>query len=342
MDCILISIVIPVYNAELYLEECISSILRQTYVYFELILIDDGSTDNSLIICRSFEKKDSRIEVFHQDNSGVSSARNLGIRLAHGEYICFVDADDWIDETYISSFVKSLVKNRNLDLCVQGLKSFENGKIVCEKSFTEALFESRDILAALEGGLIHFRGPYCKLFKISVLRCYNIEFPIELSYGEDSIFYLRYVHCIDTIQTISSIGYNYRRNIKTSLTSKYHSPEKLLLFYKLNEELIKSIYSKFNLKADNPIYNEGKVINIQGVLENAFHFNYSGKDFLLLVKKVRLLGYLSDNTPCTNQKECLVKNMLIYCPAFVLYCVLKIRYSLRSFFYIRIIKRGRN
>lgn len=338
MDHILISIVVPVYNAELYLEECISSILRQTYVYFELILIDDGSTDNSLIICRSFEKKDSRIEVFHQDNSGVSSARNLGIRLAHGEYICFVDADDWIDETYLSSFVESLLKNRNLDLCVQGLKSFENGKMMKRKKFIDELFESRNMSAAFEGGLISFRGPYCKLFKMSVLRCYNVKFPIELSYGEDSIFYLQYMHYIDTIQTISSAGYNYRRNIKTSLTSKCHTPEKLLLFYKLNEELMKSICSKFNLKADNPRYNKGKVGNIQGVLENAFCLNYSSREILLLMREIRFLGYLSDNTPCINLKECLVKNMLIYCPAFVLYCIFKIRYKLRFSSYMQISK----
>lgn len=92
-----VSIIIPVYNAEKHLKKCIQSVLTQTEKDIEVILIDDGSKDESLHICQLYEKQDNRLRVIHQENSGVSAARNKGITLAKGEYIGFVDADDWID-----------------------------------------------------------------------------------------------------------------------------------------------------------------------------------------------------------------------------------------------------
>lgn len=94
----MVSIIVPIYNAEKYISRCVESILAQSYHDFELILIDDGSTDFSLGLCKAFVQKDSRVRVIHQINQGVSSARNLGIKHAHGEYIGFVDIDDYIDK----------------------------------------------------------------------------------------------------------------------------------------------------------------------------------------------------------------------------------------------------
>jgi Glycosyltransferases involved in cell wall biogenesis len=95
----LISVIVPVYKAEEFLPKCINSILSQTYTNFELLLIDDGSPDNSGKICDEHASKDSRVRVFHKQNGGVSSARNLGLREARGEWISWVDADDWIEKT---------------------------------------------------------------------------------------------------------------------------------------------------------------------------------------------------------------------------------------------------
>ena len=93
-----ISVIVPVYNVEKYLTQCIESILSQTYQEFELLLIDDGSEDNSGSICDHYSNIDSRVHVFHKENGGVSSARNMGIEHAKGEWVCFVDSDDWIDK----------------------------------------------------------------------------------------------------------------------------------------------------------------------------------------------------------------------------------------------------
>lgn len=98
METLLISVIIPIYNAEYFLRQCIESILQQTYSNFEIICVDDGSTDSSLEICHQFSKKDSRVKVIHKDNAGVSSARNRGVACAQGQFVFFVDADDCLDK----------------------------------------------------------------------------------------------------------------------------------------------------------------------------------------------------------------------------------------------------
>ena len=103
----LISVVVPVYNVEDVLHFCIDSILNQTYSDFELLLVDDGSTDKSGDICDQYARKDTRIRVFHKENGGVSSARNLGIDNANGEYICFIDSDDYVNSEFLDSLIKT-------------------------------------------------------------------------------------------------------------------------------------------------------------------------------------------------------------------------------------------
>ena len=118
----LVSIIVPIYNVEQYLKRCIDSILRQTYKNIEIILVDDGSPDNCGIICENYQKIDSRIEVIHKQNGGLSNARNVAIPLAKGEYITFIDSDDWISMYYIEHLVEA-VFGCNADL---GISWFEN------------------------------------------------------------------------------------------------------------------------------------------------------------------------------------------------------------------------
>lgn len=111
MDNKLVSVVMPIYNAEKYLKDNLPLLINQTYKNFELILVNDGSKDKSLAICQDFAKKDSRIKVISQENKGVSSARNLGIENSKGEYICFVDADDFTMPNYLSTLVSTIENN---------------------------------------------------------------------------------------------------------------------------------------------------------------------------------------------------------------------------------------
>lgn len=107
----LISVIVPVYNVEKYLSRCIESIINQTYTNIEIILVDDGSTDNSRIICDEYKKKDKRINVIHKKNGGLSDARNKGIEMSRGEYLCFIDSDDYIEESFVEELYEMCIKN---------------------------------------------------------------------------------------------------------------------------------------------------------------------------------------------------------------------------------------
>lgn len=141
----LISIVVPVYNVESYLEKCIDSILNQSYSNFELILVNDGSTDNSGKICSDFEKKDSRIKVINKDNGGLSDARNYGIDIASGRYITFIDSDDFVEVDYIFYLYNLLKKyGTKISICAYNIL-LENGeKINLGKGFDETLMSKED------------------------------------------------------------------------------------------------------------------------------------------------------------------------------------------------------
>ena len=126
----MLSIIVPIYNAELYLSHCIDSILKQTFTNFELLLINDGSTDNSGAICDEYAKRDKRIKIIRQKNSGQANARNKGIKESKGKYIAFVDSDDWIDEDFIET-LEQYISNDNIVCC--GYKEIYDDKIVENK-----------------------------------------------------------------------------------------------------------------------------------------------------------------------------------------------------------------
>lgn len=116
MDSVCISVIVPVYQSFLYLDDCIRSLLAQTMPDFEVILVDDGSTDNSLAFCRAWAERDARLRVIHQENAGVSAARNTGIRAARGQWLAFVDSDDWVEPTYLEKLYKNCT-NVQISLC---------------------------------------------------------------------------------------------------------------------------------------------------------------------------------------------------------------------------------
>ena len=124
----IISIIVPIYNVGKYLPKCIESILNQTFKNFELILVNDGSTDNSGVVCDDYEKKDTRIKIIHKSNGGVSSARNAGLYVAKGEYIGFVDPDDYIDKNMYEKLYRLCIDN-NSDIAICRFNREINGKI---------------------------------------------------------------------------------------------------------------------------------------------------------------------------------------------------------------------
>ena len=244
-----ISVIVPVYNVENYIEKCIESILSQTYTDFELLLINDGSSDKSGSICDAYMSKDQRIRVFHKKNAGVSMARNWGIKHSLGDWICFVDSDDWVENSYLEKFIE----NKELDgytMVSQGImyafvsRTNENfpffiypDKICHEVEFTDIFAKYR---------LLHNGCPYAKLYNKNLLERYSIYFNPSISTHEDHLFVLTYLlHCKKIILS-SSISYHYMIRNTLSLSTKFHSSEELVEVSKLLIEKIIQCRNKYH------------------------------------------------------------------------------------------------
>lgn len=212
----LVSIIVPIYNAEKYIDRCIRSILQQTYSNWELLLVDDGSTDSSFRLCNSYATKDDRIRVLHKENGGVSSARNYGIYHSQGMWLTFIDIDDYVHD----SFLEILLEGANtVDLVVSGAYYINDRKsFLPPNRFVEI---SRD-LPFLDEQLcsIYLMTCWGKLFKRTFILDKELYFDSSLRIGEDTNFVLHYLRYIDTIRFIHISGYYYNDEEKWKL-SKY-------------------------------------------------------------------------------------------------------------------------
>ncbi|HBJ76930.1 MAG TPA: glycosyl transferase [Porphyromonadaceae bacterium] len=209
----MISIIIPVYNVEPYLHQCIDSILNQTYKDWECILVDDGSTDSSGVICDEYAKKDSRIHVLHTENCGASHARNIGIECANGEWISFVDADDWITKNYVESLCN--IKD-NVDLIYFPTNQIYEGEdIIIRLPKPETIEGRKNVekkLYSLKYGYLGdiFGWTFAKFFKKSIIDKNNIRFVENIIFREDEIFTMDYCRYIYSIKVIDTPLYYYR------------------------------------------------------------------------------------------------------------------------------------
>lgn len=258
----LVSIIIPVYNAQNYIKQCIESLINQTYQDIEIILVNDGSNDRSLDICEEYKSKDIRIKLINKQNEGVSRTRNKGIEIATGEYITFLDADDSINFNYI----EELVKNIEDDCLVR----FNN------KNIKEDIIPKDEYIKQIATGNI--QGVcWGYLFKKNLLD--NVKFDINTSYMEDTIFIINCLLKIRKVKVARKAFYNYNQN-EGSLTQNINNIEKRINGYiysldivnkllqqngynyelEINERKIKLVESEFAKVTDKK--------NIEKLLEN--------------------------------------------------------------------------
>lgn len=211
----MISVIVPVYNSKMYLSRCFDSILAQTYEQFELLIINDGSTDGGGEICDSYEKKDCRIKVFHTDNKGVSAARNLGLNHAVGDYISFVDSDDWIEPFFFEALVKK-AKETNADVVECGWFNEYPNKTVEKKKNDVILSGKEAVRALLHGQMLTFL--WNKLWRRQLFD--QIRFPEGRIYEDTAVVYkiMALVDCVATIDT-SAYHYSFRENSICHITS---------------------------------------------------------------------------------------------------------------------------
>ena len=220
------SFVVPVYNVEQYLGKCIESVLGQTYSDFELILVDDGSTDSSGKICDSYREKDNRILVIHKKNAGVSAARNVGIEQARGEYICFIDSDDWIESNYLSEIKAEIA---DFDILFFGcFLRYEDGMAssICPPA-VECRTDIGNVISYLFQNDMHvnyFGYPWNSIYRRDIIDQFEIRFSETLSFCEDEVFNLAYCNHARSLKIITPLLYNYRLK-EQGLTHMKKTPE---------------------------------------------------------------------------------------------------------------------
>lgn len=232
-----VTVIIPVYNAEKYLDECIQSVLDQNFTDFELLLINDGSSDNSAMICDRYAYQDRRVKVFHKKNGGVSSARNLGIENAKGEWITFIDADDYVQENYLDVLnLQTKTDWIHLDMEREVISAMGVGL-----NFENRHYELTDF-TSIYALYPHFPEACAKFFKNSIIKMNSLRFNTDLKFGEDSLFNLKYLKFCRLISTSNISKYIYRNGEGGLSTLSHDIKNDTTLFQEIERELEQNHY----------------------------------------------------------------------------------------------------
>lgn len=268
----LVSIIIPVYNVAQYLDDCLNSIIRQTYKNLEIIIIDDGSTDDSLEICRSFAAKDKRLTVIHQENAGVSAARNAGLSIITGNYVLFIDSDDRIEQNMVESFIEILDENSKIDAVFCGYKEFddETGTIIKEVVPNQSKLVDRD------KGVAEIFGEYSTMLWNKMFRCSIIDksdlFDVTLKIGEDELWMVDVLKKANNIMLIGTPLYYYRSRAEGASKGQVFSEAKMT-DYESQKKVLKSINEygseALTLYAQQRLYYTG-----QDIMKLAYYGGY--------------------------------------------------------------------
>lgn len=289
-----VSIIIPVYNVESYLEQCVTSLVNQTYQNIEIILVDDGSKDKSGFICEKLAEKDCRITVIHKENAGLGFARNTGLDLASGEYVTFIDSDDFVEKDLIQNLMEGL-KKFSADTCVGGYRRVSAsgkelykeqyelrtycGEQVYQEFFLRMLGSAPDKHDSIKMSV------WNSLYSMDLIKKNNIRFFSErVMISEDVIFnsdYYKYAKCVSVI---NSVSYCYRIT-EGSVTNKY-KPDRTEMVCLLYEEMERRISGKF--KTEEAIYRLQKqfFINIRMCISQEMSKS-SNKNIVMIINSIR-------------------------------------------------------
>lgn len=215
----LVSIIIPAYNEENFLEETLKSVYSQTYENWECLIIDDGSKDKTAEISKSWCSKYTRFQYIYKENGGVSSARNLGIEKCKGEFICFVDADDWIEENYIKDYLTHY--SNETTLLIQDFYKDIAGNVELSQNYKNEILLLPENMVEFLSNYLYTQGfPVNKFYSSYIIKTNGLKFKEHLSFCEDELFYFEYLRYIAAIQFLPNANYHYRINADSLSNSK--------------------------------------------------------------------------------------------------------------------------
>lgn len=247
----MVSVIVPVYNAEAFLSRGVDSILCQSYNDFELILVDDGSRDGSRAICDEYAMHDPRVRVIHQPNAGVSAARNAGLKAAKGEWVTFVDSDDLVLDCFLEALMTAVNRDERIDLAYCGyaiverdttIKTYRTATYIGDNQLHEALSQTR---------LLYRCSPWAKLFRRSIIVDHGLQFDENLTISEDRLFLYQYLIHVRGIATTSTVGYLYGSFSPTSLKHKRVSTEMLAYRQQSITDAAHHLVSRYGLDKGN-------------------------------------------------------------------------------------------
>lgn len=297
-----ISVIIPVYNAEKYLSDCIQSILNQTYQNFELILVNDGSTDASYDICKSFAAKDQRIRCITIDNGGANHARKVGVDSAKGMYSMFVDADDTIDDNALTKMLSVIQGSSDIELVVAHMN--DNYKSV---SNTDYLF---DLLNTSVWGSMCF-----KLYKTHILKENFINISRDLKYGEDLLQSINIARYINKIEYCAIEYYNYRVVETSASHTMRFSQEYENKYHNLLKNILSEIFISNRIDEDKKskiliAWYKCRLNGLKNVVLSSANFNFQDSEFLQLKNELRSVSLSVDNKILLYSNPICCKSML--------------------------------
>lgn len=250
----LVSIVVPVYNREEVLERCLCSLKSQTYDNLEFLLLNDGSTDHSAQILDKYADLDSRFHVIHKENEGVSATRNLGINLATGEYIQFVDSDDWLASHATQSLVNAIQHNCEMTICDYN-RVIEKNIVVRGHMFVNGIISQEEFaLQMMRAPANYYYGVlWNKLYRLDIIKENQITFSEEWDWCEDFLFNLDYIKYINYVYVLPEALYYYVRT-KGSLSSIATDVKEIIRMKTSLFDYYKTLYNDLDLYDDNKLY----------------------------------------------------------------------------------------
>ena len=288
----LVSIIVPVYNAEKYLNRCIDSILSQTMTDFELLLIDDGSKDNSGRICDEYAAKDVRVRAFHKPNGGVSSARNLGLDNAKGKWITFVDADDRCSCNYLEHLLSKVDDDTDLIISYAVIcdSTGEKAEVYPEYKVNATNFERLFV----DSDMHWHTSPWAKLYRASIIYENSLRFNEMMHIGEDADFLFSFMLITDKIYVSSDTDYYYTCDVSGSLTKRINTIDSEIASYRTILCLVNRTIQQKNIKDNRSLDNLGWLVAsyVRRVLNSLYYNDAQSYQRIDLIKSLDIDSYI--------------------------------------------------
>ena len=236
----LVSVIVPIYNSEKYLNQCIESILNQSYKNFEVLLIDDGSKDGSLEICNKYALMDNRVKVYHKENEGIAKTRNYGLRVSSGEYVTFVDSDDYVHQDFLRVLFEAIEKN-HCELSICSFSRFTDNEIIHNTMGMSKTVDQQELELLMFTDENIGKANWNKLYSAKLLN--NIKF-IDICLGEDYVFNFEYIKKVKKAAVIKDELYHYRITPYSLSNISEYNRKKMMDQIISRSSVIKSIHNK--------------------------------------------------------------------------------------------------